>query len=213
MTQSALAGIDPLLAYLAAVNAATFALFALDRRRAMSRGRDGGGASGAFLGLLGLAGGAPGMLLALLLWARRVNKHNIAWWFSAFAGLLCWGAVCAWDWGLVRLDLEPGAMLRGWNPGRLEALAFYLLAVNGAAFGAFCVDKVWSMDPRGHGRIPEGALLGLALAGGSLGGIAASRVVRHKTDRREKWYFVYGMPLFIVLHAAMLAYTHLAGWL
>ena len=49
-----------------------------------------------------------------------------------------------------------------------QILAVYLAAVNLAAFAAFGIDK-WKAV-RQRWRIPEATLLGLALAGGALGG-------------------------------------------
>jgi uncharacterized membrane protein YsdA (DUF1294 family) len=59
--------------------------------------------------------------------------------------------------------------------------ALYILAINVATFGAFAADKrraeqrLW--------RIPERALLWLAMAGGTSGAIAGQQILRHKTRK------------------------------
>ncbi len=55
---------------------------------------------------------------------------------------------------------------------------------------------------------PSVRLRGLSIIGGSLGGLLAMYAVRHKT---RKWYFVWGLPCFIVLHAVALLYAHMVG--
>lgn len=50
-------------------------------------------------------------------------------------------------------------------------------------------------------RIPEATLFLIALIGGSIGSLAGMYAFRHKT---RHWYFVYGMPLIILLQLALL---------
>ena len=54
---------------------------------------------------------------------------------------------------------------------------------------------------RQRGRIPEATLLGLALAGGALGGLAGMRLFHHKT--RKARFFV-GLPVMLALHLCIL---------
>ena len=48
-------------------------------------------------------------------------------------------------------------------------------------------------------RIPERALFGAALLGGSVGAWAGMYLFHHKT---RHWYFVVGMPLILAVQAA-----------
>lgn len=50
-------------------------------------------------------------------------------------------------------------------------------------------------------RIPEAALLGCALMGGSAGALLGMALFRHKI---RKPAFRYGVPLFLAAHAALL---------
>lgn len=61
-------------------------------------------------------------------------------------------------------------------------LLLYLLGVNLAAFAAMGWDK--SSAIRGVERIPERTLLTLAVAGGSVGAVAAQQIFRHKTRKQ-----------------------------
>lgn len=207
------AGASPLALYLLLVNLVTF-LVAAARHRAVTGGGRGASrrdadvapAGGVALVLLPLAGGAVGALVALALWDRHVNKHDVAWWLAAVLGLVAWWMVCAASWGWVALDPDPRGLLTGWDPVRLRALGAYLLVANGCALVAFCADK--GLARRGAARVPESVLLGLCLAGGSVGGMLGMRLARHKT---RKWYFSWGPPATCALQLALLAFAHQAG--
>lgn len=68
----------------------------------------------------------------------------------------------------------------------------YLVLINLLGFGLMAFDK--SCARRGAWRIPERALFGVALLGGSAGTWAGMYLCRHKT---RHWYFVVGMPLIL----------------
>lgn len=90
--------------------------------------------------------------------------------------------------------------------GGLLAVVVYLAVVNVVTFVGFCIDKrraVW-----GAYRIPERTLLALSFAGGALGGLVAMRFARHKT---RKWYFAWGLPLFLLLQIAGLVGLKITG--
>ncbi len=74
----------------------------------------------------------------------------------------------------------------------------YLAAVNFAAFVMYGIDKKKAI--RGKWRTPESALLGIAIAGGSLGAWAGMYAFRHKTRHKK---FVIGVPLVIIFQAAV----------
>ena len=78
-----------------------------------------------------------------------------------------------------------------------DALLIWLIAVNGATFALYGIDK--RRAKKGRWRIPERTLLLLPLLGGSVGGILGMAVFHHKT---RHWYFVIGMPLILILQIA-----------
>ena len=201
----AVQGVHPFVIYLAGINALTFILFAIDYAIARyNQDEDTGLMDGRILTLFAVAGGALGMLLALMIFTRNhMNKHNIAWWFSAIVFLMVWVFVVLVWAGVIVVDLEPGA---SFNAPVIVALGAYLLAINVITFAVFCLDKKRAIDR--DSRFPEATLLGLSLAGGALGGIAGMRVAHHKTS---KWYFAAGLPACLILHVALFLLAHGAG--
>ncbi len=79
----------------------------------------------------------------------------------------------------------------------------YLLGINLLAFALMGVDK--HRAKRNLWRISERALFLSALLGGSLGAICGMRFFHHKT---KHWYFVYGMPLILLLQIVLLALVY-----
>ncbi len=206
---------DPFLLYLIAVNAVTFLAFALDFFLCTRFPRlEDCAANALVLDVFPLAGGALGMLVALFVFTgqlpgRRMNKGNIAWWFLAIACLIVWSLVTCVVLGLVRLDAGGEGLLAGWNLDHLKILGIYLAVVNVVTAVAFVWDKHVAASGNDHAkRVPEARLLALSLVGGSVGGLIAMRAVRHKT---KKWYFVWGLPTFLLLDAALVVFAHLAG--
>jgi uncharacterized membrane protein YsdA (DUF1294 family) len=75
----------------------------------------------------------------------------------------------------------------------------YLMIVNIIAFIMFGVDKKRAINDQW--RISEKTLLGVALAGGSVGSFAGMQFFRHKTRDLK---FKTLIPVFIVAHIAAL---------
>ena len=99
--------------------------------------------------------------------------------------------------------------LASWNLAALKVLGAHLAVINLVTLAIFVADKAAASngnDPRK--RVPEACLLGLCLAGGSIGGLIGMYAARHKTT---KWYFVYGLPVFLALDAGIVVFAHSAG--
>ena len=206
---------DPFITYLLAVNAIAFLAFALDYVLTAKFPRlDNSLVNSLVMDVFPLAGGAIGMLLALFLLGgrnrgHRMNKDNIAWWFIAIVCLIVWALVVAVKFNFVNLDASAAGILAGWNVGALKILGIYLAIINVVAFIVFAWDKHVAATGNDHRkRTPEAYLLGLCLIGGSVGGLLAVHLLRHKT---RKWYFTWGPLAFIVLHVVILLYVHLVG--
>lgn len=70
----------------------------------------------------------------------------------------------------------------------------YLVLVNALAFLLMLIDK--QKARRGAWRISEATLLGVAVMGGSIGGILGMRLFRHKTRHLK---FSLGLPLILAV--------------
>lgn len=86
---------------------------------------------------------------------------------------------------------ETARLLLVWQ-GVLSALAFFL----------YGWDKALAKLRRR--RIPEAALLGCALLGGSAGALLGMAAFRHKIRKPP---FRYGVPLMLCAHAGLLAWA------
>ena len=204
---------SPFVTYLLAANVVAFLAYTVDFLLCgLFPKLDDSKANAIAMCLFPIAGGAVGTLLALFVWngrlpGHRINKGNVAWWFLAFACLIVWSAITAVVTGLVHVS--PEELLASWNLTALKALDIYLAVINLVTLVIFITDKAAASngnDPRK--RIPEACLLGLCLAGGSVGGLIGMYATRHKT---KKWYFVYGLPVFLALDAGLVIFAHSAG--
>ena len=82
----------------------------------------------------------------------------------------------------------------------MRFLGYYLSVINFFTWVCYGLDK--GRAKSGKRRIRERTLLLLALAGGSLGALAAMLMFRHKT-RKPK--FVVSVPVMFVAHCIILA--------
>ena len=84
-------------------------------------------------------------------------------------------------------------------------LLAYLITINAFAFLLMRIDK--QKARRKAWRIPEATLIGVAIAGGSIGSLAGMYIFRHKT-RHPK--FTVGIPTILSLQilAAVVLYIY-----
>ena len=82
----------------------------------------------------------------------------------------------------------------------------YLLVMTIAGLLIMKIDKVKAKN--GDWRIKEATLFLISLLGGSPGTWAGMYIFRHKT---KHWYFVVGMPLIFIAHAALLIFLFSKG--
>ena len=80
----------------------------------------------------------------------------------------------------------------------MRILTIYLIAINILTFLIFGLDK--RKARKGKWRIPEATLIGLAVAGGSIGALLGMYLFRHKTQKRK---FNLGIPAILLLQAAL----------
>lgn len=82
-------------------------------------------------------------------------------------------------------------------------LATYILVMNLVGFFLMGIDKRKAI--KRAFRIPEATLFLIAILGGSIGSILGMYCFRHKT---RHWYFVYGMPVILVLQIVLLLFLY-----
>lgn len=83
----------------------------------------------------------------------------------------------------------------------------YLVVINTVAIIAYGMDKLAAIEHRSRIRIVT--LLGIAIAGGSIGALIAMYAFRHKT---HKDYFVIGVPLILITQNIVIFYCMNLGW-
>lgn len=76
----------------------------------------------------------------------------------------------------------------------MEPLLVYLLIINAAGLLLMLLDKHKAQENKW--RIPEAALIGIAVIGGSLGCIIGMRLFHHKT-RKPKFFI--GLPVILAV--------------
>ena len=77
----------------------------------------------------------------------------------------------------------------------------YLLIINITAFFAMLIDKRKAI--KHQWRISEKALIGMSIAGGSIGMLCGMNAFRHKTKHNK---FTFGVPLILVLQILFLGF-------
>lgn len=154
-----------------------------------------------WLTITSLIGGSAGILLAILIFDRKAVKGNM----MSRVFIAC----------IFVIQLVVFLFIKGGYADKLicdvssffdhyKWLFIYLLIINIATFIAFTVDKFNAIE--GRTRIRIVTLLGLAFIGGSIGGIGAMYLFRHKTS---KDYFTVGIPLIMIMQAVVLGYIFL----
>ena len=80
----------------------------------------------------------------------------------------------------------------------MNTLLYAIIFINIITFFLYGLDKLKAVNH--WWRIPEWVLLGLAVAGGSVGAYLGMQVFRHKT---LKPLFRFGVPMIILVQAAV----------
>ncbi|GFI23516.1 hypothetical protein IMSAGC011_02305 [Lachnospiraceae bacterium] len=80
-------------------------------------------------------------------------------------------------------------------------VVLYFIIINIIGFVIMGIDKRKAIKKRW--RIRESTLFLIAFVGGSIGAILGMRIFHHKT---KHWYFVYGIPLILLIQIAVGVY-------
>lgn len=82
----------------------------------------------------------------------------------------------------------------------VKVLILYLTIINITALIMYGTDKRRAIKKKW--RIPEKYLIGVAIAGGSVGAIAGMYLFRHKT---KHFKFTFGVPLVLIIQVIIFA--------
>ena len=88
-----------------------------------------------------------------------------------------------------------------------KVIGVYLIIINLVTFAVFGIDKFNAIHHRS--RIREATLSRLSLIGGSVGGLTAMYLFRHKT---RKIQFTAGIPLILLIQIVILFCATNTGW-
>ena len=143
------------------------------------------------LTLISLLGGSLGIVVAILLFDRKAVKGNMMSRVFVFCMLVIQIIVFL----MVKGHIKSNLTLAFWDFfASHKVLIIYLAVINIITFIVFAIDKLAAIEHRYRIRIVT--LLALAFFGGSIGGIIAMYLFRHKTN---KDYFTVGIPLIMVM--------------
>ena len=170
---------DKLIIYLICINILGAVL---DGVTAARRRRTSHKALSVLLGIIAIAGGAPGMIIAFALCDRTASKTNMM--LRVFTVCVCvielavfmtWKLRPVGKWSFAFWDVFVEYRWTLW----------FVAAVSVVTFVMF----------------PIAVLLGMAFAGGSIGALLGMVVFRHKI---RKNYFSVGVPLILVMQVVLL---------
>ena len=181
--------------YLIVVNVIGFVLFAVNTWL-YSHTAD--GQIDVALTITSLLGGSAGILLSILVFDRKAEKGNMM--SRVFIA-------CIFVIQIVILLMVKGFVAKNitfafWSFfDQHKVLIMYLVVINFITLAAFAIDKIAAIE--GRSRIMIVTLLGLAFIGGSLGGLIAMYLFRHKI---RKDYFTVGIPMIMLMQVFVIFY-------
>ena len=193
--------LETMVYYLIIVNVVGFLVYFLNY---MLRTHTKGKQINILIYLISLAGGAAGMLAAVLLFDRKAVKENM----MSRVWIICMLVI-----KVILFLLFRGQKTDTWNLDvnafleKHKILTIYLGVINIVTFFFFAIDKYRAV--RNKYRIRIVTLLGMAFAGGTAGALPGIYLLRHKT---KKNYFTVGVPLMMVMQVLALFYAMNTGW-
>lgn len=143
-------------------------------------------------------GGSAGIILAMLLFSREAVKENMMSRIFVACIFIIQVIIFLIVEGYISNEITLDFL--GYFE-RHKPLLIYLVVINFITLIAFALDKIAAIEDKTRIRIVT--LLGLAFVGGSIGGLIAMYVFRHKT-RID--YFTVGIPLIIIMQVIVIFY-------
>ena len=151
------------------------------------------------LTICSVLGGSLGIVLAILIFDRTLEKGNM----MSRVFVICAFVIQLCIFLFFRVGHAEQLTLKFWEFfDRHKVLIIYLVVINFVSCVVYGVDKLAAVEHTWRIRIVT--LLGLALAGGSVGALIAMYAFRHKTSVD---YFAIGVPLIILAQIVALFYV------
>ena len=158
----------------------------------------------AVLTIVSILGGSLGIVLSILIFDRKVGKGNM----MSRVFVSCILVIQIILFLVIRGHYANHITLAFWTFfNQHKILVAYLVIINFITFAAFAIDKIAAIERKSRIRIVT--LLALAFFGGSIGGLIAMYLLRHKT---KKDYFTVGIPLIMIMQVVLLLYAMNAKW-
>lgn len=194
-------GLSPFMTYLVIINIAGFILYLVNTllyRMTVD------GQIDAVITVVSLLGGSFGIVISIFIFDRKLEKGNM----MSRVFVACILVIQIIIFLVVRGHYADHITLAFWSFfDEHKILLAYLVIINFVTFAAFAIDKIAAIERKSRIRIVT--LLGLSFVGGSIGGIIAMYLLRHKT---RKDYFTVGLPLIIGMQIVLLFYVMNAAW-
>lgn len=143
------------------------------------------------LTVVALLGGSLGIVLSILIIERKAVKENM----MSRVFVICVLIIQVIAFLMLKGVHRENITFAFWEFfDKYKVLIIYLLVINIVTLIFFGIDKINAISHKSRIRIVT--LLGLAFAGGSIGGLIAMYAFRHKTKQD---YFSVGIPMIIVM--------------
>lgn len=194
-------GLSPFMTYIVIINIIGFLLYLLNTLlyRFTAEGQ-----IDAVLTIVSLLGGSLGIVLSILIFDRKAEKDNM----MSRVFVSCILVIQIILFLVIRGHYADHITLAFWTFfDQHKILVAYLVIINFITFAAFAIDKIAAIERKSRIRIVT--LLALSFFGGSLGGLIAMYLLRHKT---RKDYFTVGIPLIMIMQVVLLFYAMNAKW-
>ena len=187
--------------YLLIINILAFIIAAINSKIPSKKPN---GRSDIIVAIASIAGGSIGALISLLIFDRKAEKGNM----MSRVFVSCILVIQIVLFLVLRGHYADHLTLAFWTFfDRHKILVAYLVIINFVTFAAFAVDKIAAIERKSRIRIVT--LLALSFFGGSVGGLIAMYLLRHKT---RKDYFTVGIPLIMIMQVVLLFYAMNAAW-
>lgn len=194
-------GLSPFMTYLVIINIIGFLLYLVNTLlyRFTAEGQ-----IDAVLTIVSLLGGSLGIVLSILIFDRKAEKGNM----MSRVFVSCILVIQIVLFLVIRGHYADHITLAFWTFfDQHKILVAYLVIINFITFAAFAIDKIAAIERKSRIRIVT--LLALSFFGGSIGGLIAMYLLRHKT---RKDYFTVGIPLIMIMQVVLLFYAMNAKW-